>query len=90
MYTRPVCCGNPGCHELAEYKIAAQWSAGKFSELKTYGLACAEHYGQVYRDALRRRKNHPPSPEETQGEINVYHFEKGQAVSKLEQVPNPE
>jgi hypothetical protein len=90
MYTRPITCGAPGCSELAEYKIAAHWSAGKFSELKTYGLACAEHYTQTYRDALRRRKVHPPSPEEIQGEMGVYHFEKGQSVSQLEKVANPE
>jgi hypothetical protein len=79
----------PGCKELAEYKIAAPWSAGRFSELKTYGLACAEHYVQTYRDALRRRKIHPPSPEESQGELAVYRFPKGEAVSQLEKVPNP-
>jgi len=90
MYTRPIPCGTPGCQELAEYKIAAHWSAGKFSELKTYGLACAQHYVQTYRDALRRRKVHPPSPEESQTEMSVYHFEKGKASAKLDKVPNPE
>ena len=90
LYTRPVTCGTPGCQELAEYKIAAQWSAGKFSELKTYGLACASHYVQTYRDALRRRKIHSPSPEEAQSELGVYHFEKGKASAKLEKVPSPE
>jgi hypothetical protein len=89
MYTRPVPCGTPGCKELAEYKIAAPWSAGRFSELKTYGLACAAHYVEAYREALRRRKIHPPSPEEVQGDMQVFRFEKGQAVSKLERVPNP-
>jgi hypothetical protein len=89
MYTRPIPCETPGCKELAEYKVAAYWSAGKFSELKTYGLACAAHYEQSYRDALRRRKNHPPSPEEAQGEMQVFRFEKGKSVSKLEPVSLP-
>ena len=90
MYNRSVSCGTPGCQELAEYKIAAQWSAGKFKELKTYGLACEAHYAQTYRDALRRRKIHTPSPEEAQGEMTVYHFEKGKAVSELEPVASPD
>lgn len=90
MYNRPVMCGAPGCTEPAEYKIAAPWSAGRFSELKTYGLACEGHYAQCYREALRRRKIHPPSREELQGEISVYRFEKGQSAQKLQPVPNPE
>ena len=90
MSNRPVPCGVPGCGGQAEYKIAAPWSAGRFSELKTYGLACADHYAQAYRDALRRRKIHPPSREETVGEIGVYRFEKGGADRALERVPNPD
>ena len=52
--SRTVTCGTPGCGGAAEYKIASPWSAGRFSELKTYGLACEQHYAQTYRDALRR------------------------------------
>jgi hypothetical protein len=89
MYSRTVSCGVPGCGGEAEYKVAAPWSAGRFSELKTYGIACEAHYAQAYRDALRRRKVHPPSNEEAQGEIGVYKFEKGKSGAPLEQVPNP-
>lgn len=89
MYTRTVTCGVPGCHGHAEYKIAAPWSAGRFSELKTYGIACDQHYAQLYRDALRRRKLHPPSEEEAQGEIAVFKFEKGKSAASLEAVPLP-
>lgn len=89
MYDRQVTCGAPGCGGLAEYKIAAPWSAGRFSELKTYGLACEQHYTQAYRDALRRRKIHPPSAEEVQGEITVFKFEKGKPAARLEPVANP-
>jgi hypothetical protein len=89
-YTRPVLCGTPGCDQPAEYKIAAPWSAGKFSELKTYGLACAGHYAQTYRDAVVRRKTHAPSTEEAQGEIAVFRFEKGKAGRPLGRVPSPE
>jgi hypothetical protein len=90
MYTRTVQCGTPGCGEPAEYKVAATWSAGRFSELKTYGLACGSHHTQAFREALRRRKIHPPSAEEAQGEIGLYQFEKGSPSKGLHQVANPE
>ena len=89
-FTKPVTCGSPGCQELAEYKIAAPWSVGRFSELKTYGLACEAHYAASFRDALRRRKIHPPSQEELQGDMAVYKFEKGKAAAKGVVVANPE
>jgi hypothetical protein len=88
-YTRPVHCGTPGCAADAEYKIAAPWSAGRWNELKTYGLACGAHYAQSYKDALRRRKIQPPSAEEVVGEIGVYRFERGKPDKQLKQVPNP-
>jgi len=88
-YTRPVHCGMPGCASNAEYKIAATWSAGRWNELKTYGLACEAHHVQTYKDALRRRKIHPPSVEELVGEISVYRYEKGKSDKSLEKVPNP-
>jgi hypothetical protein len=90
MYTRRVPCGASGCGSDAEYKIAANWSAGRFNELKTYGLACEAHYAQAYRDALRRRKIHPPSAEEAQGEIGVYRYEKGKSDKSLVQVKSPD
>ena len=90
IFTKSVTCGSTGCQELAEYKIAAPWSVGRFSELKTYGLACQTHYAGSFRDAVRRRKIHPPSQEELQGDMAVYQFEKGKAAAKGSVVPNPE
>lgn len=37
-----VFCYTKGCKNLAQYKIAARWSDGVVSELKTYGLCCEE------------------------------------------------
>lgn len=90
MYSRSVTCGVAGCGGPAVYKVAATWSAGRFSELKTYGLACEAHYLQTFRDALRRRKVYPPSAEESQGEMGVFRFETGGVDRSLQQVPNPE
>ena len=85
----PVLCYTPGCGRPALYKIAARWTDGTIAELKTYGLACEGHSAQAYRDALRRRKVHPPSNEEKHGEIGLYHFEKGQSGAPLEKVADP-
>ncbi len=41
-----VGCSLAGCKEPASYKLAAPWSDGSFSELKTYGHACADHLGR--------------------------------------------
>ena len=90
MYSREVVCGARGCGRLAEYKVAAPWSAGKFSELKTYGLACAEHHAEVYHNAVQRRATHTLSPEESQGTMGLYHFEPGKAGAALDAVPPPE
>ena len=56
MTTTVVRCSAPDCREPATYKIAAPWSDGRFSELKTYGHACPEHLGTVFRAAEQRRQ----------------------------------
>jgi hypothetical protein len=87
MYSRDVACGAPECGSPAVYKIAAPWSVGRFSELKSYGLACAGHCGDVFKAALKRVKIHPPSPEEHQGEIGIYAFEKGKHDREMPRQP---
>ena len=55
MSTTLVRCSMPDCAEPAAYKIAATWGDGRFTELKTYGHACADHLGTVFRAAGERR-----------------------------------
>ena len=43
---------NESCSEQAAYKIAARWTDGRLAELKTYGFACSEHVGDVFRESL--------------------------------------
>jgi hypothetical protein len=86
MYTREVVCSKPQCGKPAAYKIASPWSYGHFAELKSYGLACSEHFGDTYREAQRRSKLHAPSVEETVGEIGVYRYEKGKLDKELERL----
>jgi hypothetical protein len=90
MYKRDVLCGSPECEKLAAYKIAAPWSYGKFAELKSYGLACEDHFGAAFRDARRRWSLHLTSPEETIGEVGLYRFEAGRHDRQLERLDSLE
>jgi hypothetical protein len=78
-----VLCSEPGCREPATYKIAAAWSDGSFSELKTYGYACADHLGSVFRTAEARRHAYTPSPAESLDEIGLYKYEAGRRDRQL-------
>jgi hypothetical protein len=86
MRTTVVRCSLSDCHEPAAYKIAAQWSDGKISELKTYGFACSNHLGAVFREAEARREGYAPTPGETLEEIAIYKFEQGKRDRQLQRL----
>ena len=66
-----------GLPRAGRYKIAARWSDGHLAELKTYGFACSEHIGAVFRDSEQRRRDYIPSPGESIEEIAIYRYEPG-------------
>jgi hypothetical protein len=70
-----VQCCHGNCEAPAAYKIAARWSDGRSAELKTYGFACSEHIGPVFRDSEQRRQEYTPSPGEVIEEIAIYRYE---------------
>jgi hypothetical protein len=72
-----VACSYPDCREPASYKIAARWSDGHLAELKTYGFACSEHLGPVFRESEQRRSDYIPSPGESIEELAIYRHEPG-------------
>jgi hypothetical protein len=86
MPTTIVRCGWPGCKERAAYKIAAQWSDGSFSELKSFGFACSDHLGPTFRQAESRHEDYKPSPGETIEEIAIYKFEQGKRDRQLQRL----
>lgn len=86
MSSTIVLCSQAGCHVPATYKIAAPWSDGSFSELKTYGHACAEHVGPVFREAAQRRKSYHPGPGETLDEIGIFKYEQGKRDRQLQRL----
>ncbi len=70
-------CSYPDCRAPAAYKIAARWSDGHLAELKTYGFACSDHIGSVFRESEQRRVDHVPSPGESIEELAIYKYEAG-------------
>ena len=84
--TLVVRCSLPDCQEPAAYKIAAPWSDGQFSELKTFGFSCHDHLGEVIRGAEQRRRSYRPSPVETVEEIGIYRYEQGKRDRQLQRL----
>jgi hypothetical protein len=86
MPTTIVRCSLPECREAASYKIAAPWSDGSFSELKTYGFACSNHLGAVFREAEARRGASPPAAGETVEELAIFRYEQGKRDRQLQRL----
>ncbi len=86
MPATTVRCTREGCTQAATYKIAALWSDGAFSELKTYAYACADHLGDNFRDAEQRRQEYVPSRGEKLEEIGIYRYEQGKRDRLLQRL----
>jgi hypothetical protein len=86
MPTTTVRCSLAECREPASYKIAAPWSDGSFAELKTYGFACSNHLGYVFRTAEARQSDYPPSPGEAVEEIAIFRYEQGKRDRQLQRL----
>jgi hypothetical protein len=67
-----VRCSVPRCGEAAESKVAAPWKGGSFSELKTYGYTCGQHFAEMIEYAKNRPKPTRLPPGESVGEIGTY------------------
>ena len=82
----PVLCNAPKCEEPAAYKIAAAWSDGRFSELKTYAHCCHGHLGAMFREAEGRRDESGIGAGETLDEIGIYRYEQGKRDRQLQRL----
>jgi hypothetical protein len=78
------------CREAACYKVAAPWSDGRFSELKTYGHACAEHLRAIFQAAEERRATYKPAPGETVDDIGIYRYQTGWLDWQLQRLTDRE
>lgn len=86
MYRHAVCCSHPTCSEPASYKVAAGWSDGGFTELKTYGFACSEHLGVIFREARERRLDYTPCSGEAIEDVAIFRYEHGRRDRQLQRL----
>ncbi|HQR07532.1 MAG TPA: hypothetical protein PLN21_11955 [Gemmatales bacterium] len=73
----PVLCEGPRCKQLAVYKIAARWSDGQTSELKTYGLACDQCLPAAYQASIKRQLTARTLPGEVGEHPGIYRLHGG-------------
>jgi hypothetical protein len=74
----PVLCEGPNCRQLATYKIAARWTDGQTSELKTYGLACESCLATLYNDSIKRQLTARTLPGEVGERPGIYRLHGGE------------
>ncbi|MDR3633895.1 MAG: hypothetical protein P4L84_08830 [Isosphaeraceae bacterium] len=86
MPTTIVRCNLDGCRAPAAYKIAATWSDGSLSELKSYGFTCADHLGPVFREAEQRHLRYHPASGENVEELGIYKYEQGKRDRALQRL----
>jgi hypothetical protein len=76
-------CYAKGCSHEAVFKIAARWSDGVTSELKTYFLACSECLSKLYREANVKKSACRLAAGESLGEPEVFEMTRGRRDREL-------
>jgi hypothetical protein len=79
----PVMCYGPGCQHEAVFKIAARWSDGVTSELKTYSLACPGCLPGLFRDASIRKAACRLAAGESLAQPQVFEMTRGRRDREL-------
>ena len=86
-----IYCSDPKSrHRPAKYKIAAAWTGGDYSELKTYGFADDECVVDVFRAALDRLTKFRSCEGETVGELHIYFLDSQRSDVALERASDVE
>jgi hypothetical protein len=83
-------CLRPNCGRPAVYKIAARWSDGVTSELKTYDLCCAPCLPDCFGRSLRKQKDCRLAPHEILEAPGIYLLERGQRDRRLRRLSDLE
>lgn len=78
-----VLCYARGCGQPAVYKIAARWSDGVTSELKTYSLCCTSCLAEAYGQARAKQATCRKAPGETLEPPGVYDLQRGRRDAQL-------
>src|SRR2546421_2879364 len=85
-----VFCYTQGCKNPAQYKIAAKWSDGVISELKTYGLCCEECLATWLLRGRERYTRCKLIPGETLEEPGIYLLQRGHRDQTLQRLTDIE
>jgi hypothetical protein len=83
MPSYPVRCTNPGCTELALYKIASRWSDGITRELKTYALSCSKCLAQSFQRSRAKQAACRLAPGESLEFPSIYEISRGTRDAQL-------
>jgi len=81
-----VFCYTKGCKNSAQYKIAARWSDGVVSELKTYGLCCQECLPKWLQRGRDRQDACRLTPGETLDVPGIYLWQHGKRDQVLQRL----
>lgn len=90
MPAYPIICYTKGCNKQADYKIAARWSDGVTSELKTYSLCCDGCLPTAYHQSKTRRAACRLAPGESAEPPGIYRLNRGSRDAQLERLPDVE
>ena len=82
----PIHCYTKGCPNLAVYKIAARWSDGITSELKTYALCCAACLKSWYDTARQKRAVCHLAANEALDVPGIFNLQRGRRDQKLQRL----
>lgn len=83
MPAYPIYCLTPGCKNLADFKIAARWSDGLVSELKTYSLCCESCLPASFQASKARQQGCRLLPNESFETPGIYELRRGQRDQAL-------
>jgi hypothetical protein len=86
----PVLCYTPNCGQPAQFKIAASWSDGITSELKTYSLACPNCLEALFTKARQKQAACRLAPGETLDPPGIYELAAGTRDRQLVRRPDLE
>jgi hypothetical protein len=90
MASYPIICYRKGCEQRAIYKIAARWSDGITSELKTYALTCADCLPEFFHQSRQRQKACRTAAGETLEPPGIFRMVYGERDRNLERLPEME
>jgi len=85
-----VLCYTAACGRPAAYKVAAAWSDGVTSELKTYGLCCSDCLPAWWARARARRGACRLAPGESLSAPGIYRVQRGSRDQHLERMSDLE